>query len=212
MGCRVGANPRIVERKWTELLQSLGVASEPIRVPSLLSRIELLGLGQFRLPPDLPLVMADRRRVVQVLNNLLSNAVRQSPDSTLIRVSAVHQGLHVAVSVSDRGRGIAADLLPRLFRKFSRSAGDEREDAGLGLAILQGDSGRPTAVASGRRVMAPIRAPVSRSPCWWRRMPPKVAAAGRARRALHWWECLGSARGFWCLGAALTATARGAMG
>ena len=180
-------------------------------MPNLLSRIESLGMGQFRLPPDLPLVVADRRRVVQVLNNLLSNAVRQSPDSTLIRVSAVRQGLHVAVSVSDRGRGIAADLLPRLFRKFSRSAGDERDDTGLGLAICKG-----IVEANGGRIWAEGDGPDTGARFTFTllvaEMPPKVAAAGRARRALHWWECLGNARGFWCLGAALTATARGAMG
>ena len=91
------------------------------------------------LPPDLPLVMADRRRIVQVLGNLLSNAARHSPESSAIRVSAVRQGAHVAVSVADEGRGIPADRLPHLFRKFSRiDAEDQGGDTGLGLAVCKG--------------------------------------------------------------------------
>ena len=98
------------------------------------------GGGNIRieLPPDLPMVMADRRRVVQVLNNLLSNAVRQSPESSVIRMQAASDAVHVEVSVTDLGRGIPADMLPRLFRKFSRSADEEQEDTGLGLAICKG--------------------------------------------------------------------------
>ena len=63
--------------------------------------------------------MADRRRIVQVLNNLLSNAARHSPDSAPIRVAAERDGVHVAVSVSDEGRGIAPERLPHLFRKYA---------------------------------------------------------------------------------------------
>ena len=89
--------------------------------------------------PDLPLVMADRRRIVQVLGNLLTNAARHSPESSVIRVSAVRHDVHVAVSVADEGRGIPAESLPHLFRKFSRVQSEEQGgDAGLGLAICKG--------------------------------------------------------------------------
>ena len=56
--------------------------------------------------PGLPLVMADRRRIVQVLGNLLSNAARNSSELSVIRVTAVRDGVYVAVSVTDEGRGI----------------------------------------------------------------------------------------------------------
>ena len=91
------------------------------------------------LAPELPWVMADRLRLVQVLGNLLANAARNSAESSPIRVSAVAEGFQVAVSVSDQGRGIPAESLPRLFRKFSRLEGDEpRGETGLGLAICKG--------------------------------------------------------------------------
>ena len=91
---------------------------------------------------DLPMVMAYRRRIVQVLGNLLSNAAGYSPEGSPITVSAVRDGVHVAVSVVDRGRGIPAELLPELFRKFSRASGEATasgvDESGLGLAICKG--------------------------------------------------------------------------
>ena len=94
------------------------------------------------LSSELPLVMADGRRIVQVLNNLLSNAAWNSHEASTIGVSAVREGYHVAVSVTDEGRGIAAERLPHLFRKFSRIDGEDRRrdiaGSGLGLAICKG--------------------------------------------------------------------------
>lgn len=94
---------------------------------------------QIDVEPALPLVMADRRRIVQVLVNLLTNAARNSPDSSVIRVSAQREAVHVAVSVSDDGRGIPAESLPLLFRKFTSVPSEAPPgDAGLGLAICKG--------------------------------------------------------------------------
>ena len=94
------------------------------------------------LPPDLPRVLADRQRIVQVLNNLFSNAARHAPESSPIRVAAERAGVHLAVSVSDEGRGVAPELLPHLFRKYAGVVGDERQrgarGSGLGLAICKG--------------------------------------------------------------------------
>ena len=90
------------------------------------------------LPPDLPRVMVDARRIVQVLTNLLTNAARHSPVSSPIHVSAVLDELHVAVSVADEGRGIAPDALPHLFRKRSPLAvqNEDRRLGGSGLGLL----------------------------------------------------------------------------
>ena len=93
--------------------------------------------------PDLPLVAADRRRIVQVLVNLLSNAARQSPETSVITVSAAREDVYVAFSVTHTGREIPAESLPLLFRKFSadRSGAQSRDqggDTGLGLAICKG--------------------------------------------------------------------------
>ena len=90
---------------------------------------------------DLPPVMADRRRIMQVLVNLLTNAARHSPESSVITVSVRREGFHVAFSVVDEGEGISADRLPHLFRKHSRIDGDAPsgiEGSGVGLAICKG--------------------------------------------------------------------------
>ena len=94
------------------------------------------------IPPDLPRVMADRRRIVQVLNNLLANAAMHSSALSPIRVTVEPDGVHVAFSVADDGVGVPAERLPQLFRKFSQLDGEERgreiARSGLGLAICKG--------------------------------------------------------------------------
>ncbi len=91
------------------------------------------------LPPELPRVMADRQRIAQVLNNLLSNAARHSPEASPIRVSAEPDGVHVAISVSDLGAGIPPDQLAHLFQKHSGTRdGAQGVRSGLGLAICRG--------------------------------------------------------------------------
>ena len=91
------------------------------------------------LPPDLPRVLADEGRIVQVLNNLFSNASKHSPESSPIQVSAVLDGVHVAVSVSDEGLGIPPERLPYLFRKHARVGSDAGiGGSGLGLSICKG--------------------------------------------------------------------------
>ena len=90
------------------------------------------------LPAGLPPVMADRRRIVQVLNNLLSNAARHAPESTPIRVAAVREDAHVAVSVSDEGSGVAPEALPHLFSKHAAAGQGAKAGHGLGLAISKG--------------------------------------------------------------------------
>ena len=128
---------------------TLPVSPEPVDAASLVdearSRFQSGG-GRSNLvidlPPDLPRVMADRRRIVQALGNLLSNAAHHSNELSPIRVAAVRDGVHVAFSVADDGVGVPAERLPHLFRKFSRLDGEERgreiAGSGLGLAICKG--------------------------------------------------------------------------
>ncbi len=127
---------------------TLSVSPEPSAVAALVDRARNAFLAggarhgvSIDLPPDLPPVMADRRRIVQVLNNLLANAARHAPESLPIRIAAVRDGVHVALTVSDEGRGVAPERLPHLFRKHTGLAdgGDGAlGSAGLGLAICKG--------------------------------------------------------------------------
>ena len=127
---------------------TLSVSPEPMEVSALVDQARSTFLSGGRrhalridLPEHLPRVMADRARIVQVLGNLLSNAARHSPESSPIRIAAVRDGVSVAISVADKGRGVAPDRLPHLFRKYSgTAAAGEGQPAGygLGLAICKG--------------------------------------------------------------------------
>ena len=127
---------------------TLSVSPEPSEISELVegARSTFLSSGgrhtvHIDLPPDLPWVMADRRRIVQVLNNLLFNAARHPPDSAPIRVEARRDGAHVAVSVQDEGRGVAPERLPHLFRRYALDGdvgGGSGDGMGLGLIICRG--------------------------------------------------------------------------
>ena len=128
---------------------TLSVDPEPMQVAALVeqARTTFLSSGARRamridLPQGLPPVMADERRIVQVLNNLFSNAARHSPESAPIHVSAVRDGIEVAFSVADEGRGIAPHQLPHLFRRYTDFSGGDRQSEpagfGLGLVICRG--------------------------------------------------------------------------
>ncbi len=119
---------------------TLAVSAEPTRLVGLVdqarSRFGGSSVLQIELPSDLPAVMVDRHRIVQVLSNLLSNADRHSPNGSVITVTAGPEGVHVALSVTDSGVGSPADLMPNLFKKFTGLGG--HHGSGLGLAICKG--------------------------------------------------------------------------
>ena len=128
---------------------TLSVAAEPSDAGALIEEARsafLAGGGrhtvQIDLPQDTPRAMADRRRIVQVLNNLLANAARHAPEATPIRVAAARNGVHVEFSVADEGSGIPPERLSRVFRKYA--AGPDGDGpavpgtSGLGLAICKG--------------------------------------------------------------------------
>ena len=125
---------------------TLSVSPEPSDVAALVDaarRSFVSGGGRHAvvadLPADLPRVMADRERIVQVLSNLLSNAARHSAESSPIRIDARRDGVAVEISVSDRGRGIPPEQLPHLFKKHAVGGDAARGlGSGLGLAICKG--------------------------------------------------------------------------
>ena len=92
------------------------------------------------MPPTLPLVQADRDRLVQVVGNLLSNALRYVPRGGEITVRATERRQEVIVAVADDGPGIPPDDLPHLFERFWRGDRTRRRatgGSGLGLTIAR---------------------------------------------------------------------------
>lgn len=90
------------------------------------------------LPDHLPRANVDARRVVQVLENLVSNAVKHTPPGGEIRIRAESANGEIQISVRDTGSGIPAENLPHLFDRFWQARGARRGGAGLGLAIAKG--------------------------------------------------------------------------
>ncbi len=125
---------------------ALTVIPEPTDVGILVgwAREAVIGEGtrngiEVDLAPDLPRVMADQRRMFQVLRDLLTNASEPTSESSTIRVGVSQQGGYVVISVEDEGRDILATRQPE---EFSRTDGMykgmwNRKD-GLGLAICKG--------------------------------------------------------------------------
>ena len=109
------------------------------------------------LAAGLPPVWADRDRAVQVLTNLLTNALRYTPAPGAVRVTAQRDDHGVRVSVADTGLGIAAEHLPRLFERFYRvdkSRSRALGGSGVGLTIA-----RALVEAMGGRIWAESEGP-----------------------------------------------------
>jgi len=92
------------------------------------------------MPPDPPKVIFDPERINQVLNNLLTNAIKYSYPDTTIRITIQMKGENLEVSVQDEGQGIPEEEIPRLFTDYGRgsarpTAGEK--STGLGLAIVK---------------------------------------------------------------------------
>lgn len=93
------------------------------------------------LPAELPRVWADPRRVRQVLNNLLENAIKYAPNGGQITVTCEVEADCVVVSIADQGQGIPREFLERVFDRFFQVDGANTRamgGSGLGLAIAKG--------------------------------------------------------------------------
>jgi two-component system, cell cycle sensor histidine kinase DivJ len=121
------------------------------------SSVELLALRaeeagvalEADVPDDLPEMVADRRAIMQVLINLIANAIKFSHRGGTVTVSAASDGKHVALKVADDGIGMAPNDLARIGSPYFRGAGGRRHEgsgtglgagprAGLGLSIVKG--------------------------------------------------------------------------
>ena len=86
--------------------------------------------------PDTPTAAGEPRAIVQILVNLLGNAIRHSPDGSRVSVFLSVADGYAAITVADQGKGIDVADQERIFDKFER-VGEGGGDAGLGLAIAR---------------------------------------------------------------------------
>jgi signal transduction histidine kinase len=102
-------------------------------------RARLAGVAlETRTAPDLPAVRADAQRVIQVLGNLVTNALKHTPSGGRITLHAELGAAAVRFAVEDTGSGIAPEELPHLFDRFWHGRRAAQRGSGLGLPIVRG--------------------------------------------------------------------------
>jgi signal transduction histidine kinase len=89
------------------------------------------------IPAPLPAVSADRAAILQVMENLLDNAIRYSNGKKRLAISASATRAAVSLRIADWGQGIPSDEVPHVFEKFFRGRNVSSGGSGLGLAIVQ---------------------------------------------------------------------------
>jgi two-component system phosphate regulon sensor histidine kinase PhoR len=123
-----------LELKPTRPLDIVSPAYERMYLQAERSQVSL-NLG---CPDDLPLVLADTNRILQVVVNLLHNAIKFTPEGGLVAVGAEQQDSTICFYVRDSGIGIAPADLPRIFERFYKADRSRASSGtGLGLAIAR---------------------------------------------------------------------------
>jgi signal transduction histidine kinase len=89
------------------------------------------------IPAPLPSVYADRTAMLQVLENILDNAVRYSNGTRQLTISAAASDTQVSLKIADKGRGISPEDVPHIFERFYRGHDAPSGGSGLGLSIAQ---------------------------------------------------------------------------
>lgn len=111
-------------------------AQEVVELYGPLSPSHQLGLS---VPPDPVLIEADSTRIGQILGNLVSNAIKYSPEGGRVELRVSDEGERVVLAVSDQGRGISPEETEDIFVPFRRSPAsrDTIPGAGLGLSVVR---------------------------------------------------------------------------
>ncbi|MBI2914388.1 MAG: HAMP domain-containing protein [Firmicutes bacterium] len=125
---RIEAGQLQLEMGTVDLRSFVDELLERAKVGMAIERIEV------EIPADLPPVRADSDRLERVFVNLLTNALKYSPDDTEVVLRAARSDDELQVSVTDRGIGIASVDLPHVFERYFRAT-DARRGEGIGLGL-----------------------------------------------------------------------------
>ena len=123
----VEVKPEPVEELMTEALEML----RPLAAAASLSL-------EYDAPAAVPHVAADSARILQVLSNLVGNAIKFTPPGGRVWIEVEPGEEEVRLAVSDTGPGIPADQVPHIFGRFWQGRSSDRRGIGLGLAIAKG--------------------------------------------------------------------------
>jgi len=122
-----------------ESFDPAGLLEEQVALHHAQSREKHLSLELEPLPP-LPPLLANRVNIEEVVTNLITNAIRYTPEGGRIRVSAETDTGCLSIRVTDTGIGIAPEEIPHIFERFYRVKNDQTRHiigTGLGLAIVK---------------------------------------------------------------------------
>jgi signal transduction histidine kinase len=123
-----------IEREDVHPTELLREAEELFRAQSTVASVTMA----YETDAELPLVHADRHRVMQVLSNLIGNALKFTPPAGRIVIRATRQHGQVLFAISDTGPGIPREHLSDIFSPYWQAKRTERMGAGLGLPIAKG--------------------------------------------------------------------------
>ena len=144
-------NSNTLEKRLVELLDTVKTGSgkiqlqfEPVDMKSIIlgTCVQITPLVQGKeqklttdLPGALPLIRGDGPRLEQVLLNLMTNAVKFTPQGGSISIKVREENAGITVAVRDNGIGIAREEQSRLFKPYSRVSSDRQRQPGLGLGL-----------------------------------------------------------------------------
>ena len=179
-----------LKRETTDLRQVVAHAIEVVQ-PQFDDRRQTL---EVRTPPQVAAVRADATRLIQVVLNLLANASKFSPEGSHVVLAVERAGEEWTVRVSDRGQGIAPELLPRVFDLFIQGERSlDRTEGGLGIGLslvkalveLHGGRVEARSAGAGQGSEFEVRLPVAVSTApLAAQAPVPASAAGQRRRVL----------------------------
>jgi len=133
---RLESGKYVMKKEWIDVEQLLETAIKPLHLPLREKNIEV----QVVVDPDGSKVKGDGEQISWVVTNIVSNALRYTPDGGRIRITATREGETVRVSVTDTGRGIPPEALQSIFEKFvqlKQPTESTPGSVGLGLAIAK---------------------------------------------------------------------------
>lgn len=129
---RLESGPRTADRALASIEEIISTALQ--RAEKVLAEHEL----NLNIRPKMPRIHVDPAAIAEVIYILLENAAKYSPAKTPITVDAFADRDGVNITITDRGKGIPAEMRQRVFEKFVRLEGDRADGLGLGLAIARG--------------------------------------------------------------------------
>jgi CheY-like chemotaxis protein len=143
-----------------------------------------------RLPPEPALVRGDRKRLVQVLANILNNAAKYTPEDGTLALDVLADDTHVRIAVRDNGIGMTPELAARAFDLFAqaeRSADRASGGLGLGLALVKSlvelHGGEVTCESPGLGMGSRFMVALPRLPADGAAAPDQAGGAGTGAQA-----------------------------